>query len=91
LERQLERNGTLPPGLQKRVEPFPEDLDRQMPRLPRGCSRVFLGNRAMIVDSNNRILDLMTFGGNREGDDDQGRGNGHGKGRGHGRGHEDRD
>ncbi len=59
LERQLERNGTLPPGLQKRVEPFPVDLSRKLPRLPAGYSRVILGDRALILDAANKILDLM--------------------------------
>lgn len=89
LEKQVERNGTLPPGLQKRLEPFPDDLNRQMPRLPQGCSRVFLGNRALIVDQNNRVLDVMNLNGGEE--DDQGRGQGKGRGRGHGHGRQDRD
>lgn len=88
LERQIERNGTLPPGLQKRVEPFPEDLDRQLPRLPSGCSRVFIGNHAIIIDSNYRILDLMSFSGEGEG---EGKGKGHGRGHGHGHDDDDRD
>jgi hypothetical protein len=88
LERQVERNGTLPPGLQKRVEPFPSDLDRQMPRLPSGFLRVFLGNRALIIDRNNRVLDVMDIG---QGEDDEGRGHGNGRGHGHGRGRDDDD
>ncbi|HEV2349121.1 MAG TPA: hypothetical protein VG028_04660 [Terriglobia bacterium] len=88
LERQVERNGTLPPGLQRRVEPFPADLNRQMPQLPPGCSRVFLGDRAMIIDRNNRVLDVMSIG---QGEDDQGGGHGRGRGHGHGRGHDDND
>ncbi len=59
LERHLERNGTLPPGLQKRVEPFPMELSRQLPRLPAGYSRVILGDRALLLDPDNEILDLM--------------------------------
>jgi hypothetical protein len=59
LERQLQRNGTLPPGLQKRVQPFPAELDSQLPRLPSGYSRVYLEGRALILDRNNKILDLM--------------------------------
>ena len=86
LEKQVERNGTLPPGLQKRVEPFPPDLDRQMPRLPSGCIRVFLGNRAMIIDRDNRVLDVMDIG---QGEDDHGRGHGKGRGHGNGRGRDD--
>jgi hypothetical protein len=59
LERQLERNGTLPPGLQKRIEPFPRDLSQQLPSLPAGYQRVVLGVRAIIIDRNKKILDLM--------------------------------
>jgi len=59
LERQLQRNGTLPPGLQKRVQPFPQDLTGQLPRIPGGYSRVILAGRALLLDRNNKILDLM--------------------------------
>jgi hypothetical protein len=59
LERQLRKNGTLPPGLQKRVEPFPADLNSQLPRIPGGYSRVILAGRALLLDRNNKILDLM--------------------------------
>lgn len=61
LERQLERNGTLPPGLQKRVEPFPVELNSQLPPLPTGYSRVILAGKALILDRNNKILDLMAL------------------------------
>jgi hypothetical protein len=59
LEKHLRKNGTLPPGLQKRVQPFPAALTRQLSPLPGGYSRVFLEGRALIVDVNHRILDLM--------------------------------
>jgi hypothetical protein len=59
LERQLQRNGTLPPGLQKRVEPFPAELTQQLPRLPSGYSRVIVEGRALILDRNNKIFDIM--------------------------------
>ena len=61
LERQLQRNGTLPPGLQKRVEPFPVELEQQLPRLPSGYSRVIVAGRALILDRNNKILDLLVL------------------------------
>lgn len=61
LERHLEKNGTLPPGLQKRVEPFPDDLDRRLAPLPSGYSRVILEGRALIVDRNHKILDLIVL------------------------------
>lgn len=59
LEKHLERDGTLPPGLQKRVQPFPEELDRRLGPLPDGYSRVILPDRALILASNGRIVDLM--------------------------------
>ncbi len=61
LERQLQRNGTLPPGLQKRVEPFPAALEQRLPPLPTGYSRVVLAGKAMILDRNNKILDLFAY------------------------------
>lgn len=61
LERHLERDGTLLSGLQKRVEPFPAELSRQLPKLPAGYSRVILAGKAMILDRNNKILDLMAL------------------------------
>jgi hypothetical protein len=59
LERQLQRNGTLPPGLQKKVEAFPAELTQQLPRLPSGYSRVIVEGRALILDRNNKIFDIM--------------------------------
>ncbi len=63
LERHLEKYGTLPPGLQKRLEPFPPALARELPPLPAGCGcrRVILGDRALIIDTANRILDIFLY------------------------------
>ncbi|MGH6628327.1 MAG: hypothetical protein ACREB3_01190, partial [Burkholderiales bacterium] len=61
LERQLQRNGTLPPGLQKKVEPFPAELTQQLPRLPSGYSRVIVEGRALILDRNNKIFDIVAI------------------------------
>lgn len=61
LERQLQRNGTLPPGLQKKVEPFPAELSQRLPRLPSGYSRVIVEGRALILDRNNTIFDIMAI------------------------------
>jgi hypothetical protein len=63
LAKQLRRNGSLPPGLQKRygATPFPVDLGQRLPPLPAGYSRVILAGRALLLDRNNRILDLMAL------------------------------
>jgi len=47
----------LPPGLQKRVEPFPQDLVSQLPRIADRIRRVILGRRALMLDDHNTILD----------------------------------
>ena len=59
LERQLQRNGTLPPGLQKRVQPLPEFCATRLPRLPRNWARVVLSGRIILLDPQQRIVDLF--------------------------------
>ena len=61
LAKQLRKNGTLPPGLQKKVEPFPDDLSRQLTPLRSGLSRVMVAGKAMILDRNHKILDLIAL------------------------------
>ena len=61
LEKQLRKNGTLPPGLQKKVEPFPTDLSRRLSPLPVGYSRVIVAGKALILDRNHKILDLLAL------------------------------
>jgi len=61
LEKQLQRNGTLPPGLQKKVEPFPVELTQQLAPLPSGYSRVIVEGRALILDRNNKIFDIVAI------------------------------
>ena len=62
LERQLRRNGKLPPGLQKRLQPFPTELEQRLPPLPTGYSRVFLGNRALLLNAAKIVVDLFVAG-----------------------------
>ena len=62
LERQLRRNGKLPRGLQKRLQPFPTGLEAKLPPLPTGFSRVFLGNRALLLNAAKVIVDLFVAG-----------------------------
>ena len=59
LEKQLQRNGTLPPGLQKRVQPLPGSCEAQLPRLPRDWARVVLSGRIILLDPQQRIVDLF--------------------------------
>jgi hypothetical protein len=59
LEKHLQRNGKLPPGLQKRVEAFPHDLEIRLPRIPERIRRVILGRRALMLDEQDNILDVI--------------------------------
>lgn len=60
IQKQLDRNGTLPPGLQKRVEPFPEDLERQLPSFPAIYRRATIGRDVIILDTRTqRIIDVI--------------------------------
>ncbi len=58
LERQYQRNGTLPPGLQKRQ--LPDDLARALPRRSRDFERVVVGNDVLLIAvATGVILDIM--------------------------------
>ncbi|MCH8320370.1 MAG: hypothetical protein IH790_05365 [Acidobacteria bacterium] len=60
LERQLKKNGSMPPGLQKRVHFFPLDLERSLPELPKGVVRVVIGVDILLLDkTSNTILDIV--------------------------------
>ena len=59
LERQLQRSGTLPPGLQKRVQPLPGSCAARLPRLPRDWARVVLSGRIILLDPQQKIVDLF--------------------------------
>lgn len=50
LQKYLRRNGHLPPGLQKRIVWFPADLDRQLPPVPSGYRRCWVGDNVVIVN-----------------------------------------
>ena len=60
LARQMEKNGSLPPGLQKRVHLFPLELGRLLPELPKGVIRVVIGVDILLLDeTSNTILDIV--------------------------------
>lgn len=56
--KQLERNGTLPPGLQKRF--LPSALNGKLGPPPKGTERVIVGNDAVLLrKGTNLILDVL--------------------------------
>ena len=48
LERQLQRNGVLPPGLRAKLRPFPAALERRLAPLPSGYRRGMLDRHAVV-------------------------------------------
>jgi hypothetical protein len=50
LEKQLVRNGILPPGLQKRWSPAPVELERRLPPPPPDCAHVLISGRLVLLN-----------------------------------------
>src|SRR6202045_2464686 len=62
LERQLVVRGTLPPGLQKKMQPCPRELEMMLPPPPPNYAHVVIGgNLALINRSNFQIADVFHF------------------------------
>lgn len=58
LERQLQRNGRLPPGLEKKS--FPAHLTSRLPAPLRGTERLIIGTDAVLIDAATKVvLDII--------------------------------
>jgi hypothetical protein len=61
--KRLQRNGKLPRGLQKRLEPLADDVERRLRVLPRGYSRAVIGHDVLDVliveNRTQRIIDII--------------------------------
>jgi hypothetical protein len=56
LRKQLIRNGHLQPGLEKKLYPFPVELERRLPPLRPGLTHGFIGGNAVIMDSKTKVI-----------------------------------
>jgi hypothetical protein len=56
LERQLRRNGTLPPGLRKKITPFPLALERQLLPLPPGYRRGVIDTHVIVYSPDTFLI-----------------------------------
>lgn len=54
LEKQLQRNGRLPPGLQGRG--LPGDLEARLSRLPEGYARIVIGGDIVISNTRTQVV-----------------------------------
>jgi hypothetical protein len=56
LQKKLYRTGHLPPGWEKKVEPFPVAVERQLAPLPRGYRRGVVDGYAVVYDPGTRVI-----------------------------------
>ena len=56
LRKKYYRTGTLPPGWQKKIQPFPPELVRVLPPPPPNCERGYIDGVAVVYDRNTRII-----------------------------------
>lgn len=56
LQKKLARTGQLPPGWQKRFEPFPVAIERQLVALPVGYRRGVVDGHAVIFDNRTHVI-----------------------------------
>lgn len=62
LERQLVVNGTLPPGLQKKMQPCPRELEVMLPPPPPNYQHVFIGGNLVLVNRVSfQVADVFHF------------------------------
>jgi len=58
-ERNLHRDGTVPASIVSQLHSLPLSCVDQLPKLPSSQDRVIYAGHVMLVDSNNRILDMF--------------------------------
>lgn len=62
LERQLVARGTLPPGLRKKYQPCPPELERRLPPPPPDCQHVVVGGHLVLLNVRTfAIVDVFHF------------------------------
>jgi len=60
IRKKLIRQGYLPPGLERRIHPFPRELDVVLGPPPPCCRRVIIGRDAYLIDrTTNLIVDIL--------------------------------
>ena len=61
LQKKYARTGQLPPGWQKKIEPFPASLERECAPLPAGYRRGVIDAHAVIYNSRGSIIDVVVL------------------------------
>jgi hypothetical protein len=61
LRKKYQRTGQLPPGWQKKMEPFPASLERECTPLPAGYRRGVVDAHAVIYNTRGTIIDVAVL------------------------------
>ena len=61
LRKQYYRRGYLPPGWQRRIEPYPVYVEREVVVLPHGYRRGIIDGHAVIYNRRGLILDVAVL------------------------------
>ena len=61
LRKKYQRTGQLPPGWQKKMQPFPAELERECAPLPAGYRRGVFDAHAVIYNSHGTIIDVTVL------------------------------
>lgn len=61
IQKKLARGGSLPPGLARKQRALPASCDDRLPRLPHNVVRVIVGNRILVLEGGNHIVDMFIF------------------------------
>jgi len=57
-----QNEGHLPPGLQKKIQPVPVELERRLPPPPPNCVNVFIGGHIVLLNQHtNVVVDIFHF------------------------------
>jgi hypothetical protein len=56
LRKKYYRTGTLPPGWEKKMQPFPPELVLRLPPPPPNCERGYIDGIAVVYDRKTRII-----------------------------------
>jgi len=62
LRKKVARGGQLPPGWQKKIEPFPFEVERRLAPMPSDCGRGVIDGHAVIYrTASQRIVDVTVL------------------------------
>jgi hypothetical protein len=62
LQKKLARGGQLPPGWQKKLQPFPVEVERQLAPLPAECGRGVIDGHAVIYNTHSHtVIDVAVL------------------------------